>query len=246
MLITENRIKEVLKEKNIKEYIVNKTDVLTPAAIQVLNDKSIKIIRNQEEKNNSENKIEDKNIEIKPKYQGRYGEYYFEKPEHMTQIFGNILVKKDDERIIFRGKLDSLLSKWLILEKENEKSSDRLKKDLASITNFIRKLVLAEILDQKLEEFEVLGTTLDNIKKISHNPKRFFNRGHLFDISVKNNMLVLKLNEMRTYSREIEIAGIKAFSNGQNIEDNNDILKALNRLSSAIYVMMLKGDKGEY
>ena len=31
-----------------------------------------------------------------------------EKPEHMTQLFGNVLVAKDHPRIHFRGKLDSL------------------------------------------------------------------------------------------------------------------------------------------
>ena len=35
----------------------------------------------------------------------------------------------------------------------------------------------------------------------------------MFDISAKNSMLVLKLNEMRSSSREIEIAGVTAFLN---------------------------------
>ena len=46
----------------------------------------------------------------KPRYvdyeTGAYSTY--EKPEHMTQLFGNKLVCKDHPRILFRGKLDAL------------------------------------------------------------------------------------------------------------------------------------------
>ena len=51
---------------------------------------------------------------------------------------------------------------------------------------------------------------------------------------------------MRSSSREIEIAGVTAFLNEKGIVTKKEILKALNRLSSIIYVMMLKGEKGEY
>lgn len=41
--------------------------------------------------------------------------------------------------------------------------------------------------------------------------------GHLFDISVKNSFIVLKLNEMRSISRETEISGVTAFSSERGI-----------------------------
>ena len=45
----------------------------------------------------------------KPKYVDyETNAYYYEKPEHMTQLFGNKLVCKDHPRILFRGKLDAL------------------------------------------------------------------------------------------------------------------------------------------
>ena len=107
-------------------------------------------------------------------------------------------------------------------------------------------MVLAEVLDIEFEEIKVLGESLDKIKEISHNPKKFFGMGHLFDISVKNSFIVLKLNEMRSISREAEISGVTAFSSERGIVEKREMLKALNRLSSVIYVMMLKGEKGEY
>ncbi|MEG0584640.1 MAG: cobalamin adenosyltransferase, partial [Cetobacterium sp.] len=68
----------------------------------------------------------------------------------------------------------------------------------------------------------------------------------LFDISVKNNIIVLKLNELRALSREMEIAGVEAFTEVNGVVQRKDLLKAFNRLSSGIYIMMLKGEKGEY
>ena len=45
----------------------------------------------------------------KPKYVDyETNAFYYEKPEQMTQLFGNKLVCKDHPRILFRGKLDAL------------------------------------------------------------------------------------------------------------------------------------------
>ena len=252
MVLTEDKLKSLYKKEEFKQFTVEKGTIMTPSARQFLVDKGIEIVK---EGAVPKNEVQEKVVEreriiekpITPKYVGLAGESYFEKPEHMTQISGNILVKKTHERIIFRGKLDSLQSKWLVLQKEFESyGNEKLNKDMESTTAFIKKLVLTEVLDTELEEIKVLGESLDKIKEISHNPKKFFGIGHLFDISVKNSMLVLKLNEMRSVSREAEISGVEAFSNEKGIVEKKEMLKALNRLSSVIYVMMLKGEKGEY
>ena len=57
---------------------------------------------------------------------------------------------------------------------------------------------------------------------------------------------VIKLNEMRALSRELEIKGVEAFVKENGTIERRDILLALNRLSSAIYIMMLRGVTGEY
>lgn len=251
MVLTEDKLKNLYRKEEFKKYVVENGTIMTPSARQFLADKGIEIVKEEavKEKTAVQEKVIERVVEkaITPKYIGVAGESYFEKPEHMTQISGNILVKKNDERIIFRGKLDSLQAKWLILQKEFENyGNEKLQKDMESVAIFIKKIVSAEVLDMEMEEIKVLEETLDKIKEISHNPKKFFGIGHLFDISIKNSILVLKLNEMRSSSREIEIAGVTAFSNEKGIIIKKEILKALNRLSSVIYVMMLKGEKGEY
>ncbi|GAA6326271.1 ethanolamine utilization cobalamin adenosyltransferase [Fusobacterium ulcerans] len=251
MVLTEDKLKNLYRKEEFKKYVVENGTIMTPSARQFLADKGIEIVKEEtvEEKTAVQEKVIERVVEktITPKYIGIAGESYFEKPEHMTQISGNILVKKNDVRIIFRGKLDSLQAKWLILQKEFENyGNEKLQKDMESVAVFIKKIVSAEVLDTEMEEIKVLEETLDKIKEISHNPKKFFGIGHLFDISIKNSILVLKLNEMRSNSREVEIAGVTAFSNEKGIVVKKEILKVLNRLSSVIYVMMLKGEKGEY
>ena len=118
--------------------------------------------------------------------------------------------------------------------------------DIASITIFLKELLKAEVLDTVLPNMQVLGETLEKIKEISHNPKKYFDSNHLFNIDVENSILVLKLNELRAKVRELEIYGIKAFIDDKGKVEHREIIQALNRLSSAIYVMMLKGEKEKY
>ncbi|MEG0068248.1 MAG: ethanolamine utilization protein [Cetobacterium sp.] len=250
MVLTEEKLKMMYKQKKIDRLIVDEGTILTPSARQFLNDRGIELV-NGVEKTSDEIK-EEKNEkvsaqDIKIKYKGINGEVYVDKPEYMTQIYGNVLVKKDNKRIVFRGKIDSLQAKWLVLSKEFESSKNvNLTKDLESIEKFIKKILISEVLGEALGDVEVLGYNLDQIKEVSHNPNKYFNRGHLFDISKKEDEIVLKLNELRTYSRETEISAIEAFVRENGAVERKDLLTALNRMSSVIYIMMLKGAVGEY
>jgi ethanolamine utilization cobalamin adenosyltransferase len=59
--------------------------------------------------------------------------------------------------------------------------------------------------------------------------------------------LTLAANRLRTQTREVEIAALEAFAvPGGGPPGRPDLLRALNRLSSAFYVMMLKAKAGEY
>lgn len=256
MVLTEDKLKSLYKKEKFDTFILEKGMIVTPSAKQFLLDKRIKIIKSgeqikqvgQKEKLvNQAMKEIIKEVPVSPKYIGIAGESYFEKPEHMTQLYKNILVRKDDKRIVFRGKIDSFFSKWLVVQKEFETYESKvLNLDMESFANFLRELLKAEVLDIQLKEVKVLGETLDKLKEISHNPQKYFGMPHMFNISSENSLLVLKLNELRSLSRELELIGVKAFLNEKGIEEKSDILKALNRMSSGIYVMMLKAEKGEY
>ncbi|MBC2851703.1 ethanolamine utilization protein [Cetobacterium sp. 8H] len=250
MVLTEEKLKMMYKQKKIDRLVIDEGTILTPSARQFLNERGIELVS---EIGKSSSEIKEKESEkdntqdIKIKYKGVNGEVYVDKPEYMTQIYGNVLVKKDNKRIVFRGKIDSLQAKWLVLSKEFENSKNiNLVKDLESVEKFIKKILVSEVLGEALGDVEVLSYNLDQIKEVSHNPNKYFKRGHLFDISKKEDVIVLKLNELRTYSRETEISAIEAFVKENGVIERKDLLTALNRMSSVIYIMMLKGAVGEY
>ena len=61
------------------------------------------------------------------RYLGLDGGYYDEKPEHMTQLEGNVLVPKTHPRITFRGKLDTLQAQAILLALEEPELKEPLR-----------------------------------------------------------------------------------------------------------------------
>lgn len=252
MVLTEEELRVLYKQKIFKEIEVGTKDILTPSARQFLKDNNIKIIKKNIAPLTVETQISEKpTVEIQksniksPKFKGLNNEYYFEKKESLTQLYGNTLVSKTHPRIKLRGQLDLLYSKFIILNHELKcTKNSKLYIDLKSISTFINTILLSEIIETPLDNILILNETLDKIKELSHNPKKYFGVEHLFNIDGDYDYIVLKLNELRSFSRVVEISAIEAFKNEQNKRE--DILTALNRLSSAIYVMMLKSIKGEY
>ena len=56
---------------------------------------------------------------------------------------------------------------------------------------------------------------------------------------------VIDINYLRALSRECELSAVDAFYKEGKVE-RLDMLKALNRLSSILYLMMLKANNGDY
>lgn len=248
MVVTELSLKESYKKQQFKKYYLEKGVILTPSAKQFLHDKKIEItkIKNEQEQNK---KTTEKSIEksVVAKYKGVMGEVYFEKPEYMTQLSENILIKKNHKIIFFRSKIDNFLSELILIEKQvNTDKNKGLKEDFKSIKQFLDEIIKAEVLNTKLDkDLKIFNLSLEKIREISHNPKKYFSMDHLFSISSENNLRTLYLNKLRTLIREVEVTAVDAFVSDSKVQ-KIDLLKALNRLSSAIYIMMLKEEKGEY
>ena len=56
---------------------------------------------------------------------------------------------------------------------------------------------------------------------------------------------IMGLNMLRTGTREVEVAAVRAFRSEFGIK-KLDLIQALNRMSSAVYIMMLKDGAGLY
>lgn len=141
--------------------------------------------------------------------------------------------KKDDPVIAFRGKLDTLCA--MILEAQllgAEKDNTLFVNDLQEVLDFARSLFCAEYKNIPIGDFRILGLSSGEMREQSHNPEKYFNRGHLL-MHHSMGALSLRVNCLRTAARETELAAIAA-------NCNEDIIEALNRLSSLFYILIYK------
>ena len=150
-----------------------------------------------------------------------------------------MLVPKTHPRIALRGRLDDLQADILnvqlrALEEGNGKLVDALQQTL----DFARKILGSEVAEKPLEDTELLGMDEAAQRRVSHNPKKYLGVGHLMP-DVHMGALALGLNKLRTETREVELACVAAFERPDGSSERTDLVRALNRLSSTFYIMML-------
>ena len=167
------------------------------------------------------------------------GEKVSEKPENMTHLYGNVLVPKTDERIAFRGQLDSLEAQVIELEQcVLCMGRTDLCEELKELLAYIRKILGAEVCCRPLEEIRILGMDSKEIRRRSHNVKEYFGIPHPVP-SGDMGKVPVELNALRTKVREAELAAARAYGAGCSIQ-RNDIIEAMNRLSSCVYILFCR------
>ncbi len=157
----------------------------------------------------------------------------------MTHLRGNLLVKKSSPRIAFRGKLDSLEA--AILEAQalaHRQNAPAVRDGLGEVLEQVHLVLGAEVKDQPLEEVPILGMDQARLRQVSHNVKGAFGIDHPIP-SWEMGELALRLNTLRTQVRETELAAAVAFE-APGETPRPDIIRALNRLSSAVYILFCK------
>jgi ethanolamine utilization cobalamin adenosyltransferase len=167
------------------------------------------------------------------------------KPEGLTHLYGNQLTEKDNPIIAFRGKLDKLCA--MILEAQllgEEKENRAFVDDLQEILEFTRSLLPAEYKCIPLGEFSILGLSSKELREQSHHPEKYFGHEHLL-MHRSMGALCLRLNLLRTVTREVELAAVTTLRNLPKPPDptrrcREDIVEALNRLSSLFYILIFK------
>jgi len=253
MVLSEDILKIKYRKEAFDVFEIEKGTLLTPSAKQFLNEKGIRLVIKGEEapvltkQNEFEEETEEKIIYEKPKYVGKNGECYFEKPEYMTVVDGNVLISKNSKLISLRGKIDTFLAELLLNTKEIEQSSNnKLIKDIETVIKFIQNIIVAEKLDKILENQILLDSkTIKDIKEIIDNPKEYFKKGHLLEVSLNSDLTIHKLNRLRFLARELEIQAIDYFVEDYKV-NRKDLLEAFNVLSDVIYIIILKYDNGDY
>ena len=133
------------------------------------------------------------------------------KPDTLTHLSAEKMVAKSDPRLGFRAVLDSTiaLAVWLQIE-------------------------LAEPLACQA----IVGLSDEDLHRLSHQPLRYLGHDHLVPEASHGRDAAL-LNLLRTKVRETETVAAQVFITRSFEVLRPDILQALNRLSSTVYVMMI-------
>ena len=175
-------------------------------------------------------------IEILPASQARpqryrllSGGFLEEKPEHMTHLYGDVLVEKSHPRIRFRGAMDTLEAELLLCQLD----IPHLAQELGEILALARYLLRCEVLGEPVEERPLCGLDAKQLRERSHRPQDFYGQPH-FMPSAGDSAAVLRLNRVRCTVRHTELMAVAA------LPEREDLLRALNRMSSFVYILMIR------
>ena len=154
----------------------------------------------------------------------------------------NSPAEKDNPVIVFRGKLDKLNA--MILEAQllgEEKENPGFVNDILGILDFTRSLFTVEYKNITPGEIRILGLSSSEIQEQSHHPEKYFGREHIL-INSSMGALCLRLNLLRTVTRETELAAVAVLRESEEdaAESLQYITEALNRLSGLFYILIYK------
>ena len=218
MLYDEAAVRANLRNREGKRvFYLRSGDTLTPLARDFLRQERIEILPAQE---------------ARP---GRYrllsGGYTEEKPEHMTHLNGDTLVEKTHPRILFRGAVDTLEAELLMAAAG---ATGEIRKQLEEALSYTRTLLRNEVLDEPATVEALGGMDEKALRERSHRPQDFYGQPHFMPMP-SDCLLLLQVNRARCAARSAELKAVAAFPQGRE-----DLLRAFNRLSSFLYLIMIQ------
>ena len=222
MLYTEEMARANIRNRDGKRvFFLGKGDTLTPGARDFLSRERIEILPADQARPS--------------RYQLLGGGYLEEKPEHMTHLNAEVLVPKSHPRILFRGKLDTLEAELILCQL----AADHLRAPVGEILAQTRQLIRCDVLEEPVPEQKLCGLTAEEIRRHSHFPQEYYGQPH-FMPEASDGMVMARLNRARCAAREAELAAVAAFSDREGNPTRTDILRALNRTSSMLYLLMIQ------
>jgi len=166
------------------------------------------------------------------------------KLEHKTSLSGGAMVDKTHPRVELRGRLDSLCA--LVVELQimgEQRGATSLVEELEEVRGILYDVLSSEVTGKACEDISLWGLNGDEIRERSHHPERHFGLGHIRPHYTMG-VIAAGLNVLRTQVREAELSACRAFAAPPNAEDETvyrpDLIKVLNRLSSAVYILTYK------
>ena len=222
MLLDEQAVRANIRNRDGKRvYYLGKGDQLTSGARDYLSRERIAILPAEQAK-----------VE---RYRLLNGGFLEEKPEHMTHLNAQVLVPKNHSRILFRGKMDTLEAE-LILCQQADKD---LEKPVGEILALARQIIRCDVLEEPLQWDTLCGLTEQEQRRHSHFPQEYYGQPH-FMPQAQDGPVIARLNRARCAAREAELSAVTAFSDREGNPTRVDLLRALNRMSSMLYILMVR------
>ncbi len=162
------------------------------------------------------------------------------KSDVLTWLDSNNLVPKNHPRILFRGKLDNMISYCVLVQNEfqNYSGPDIIKKYLSDLRSYMGSILRAEVKNEKTNNLFMGEFDADAIHKMSHNPLKYLGYDHIVP-ELSHGRWIAFLNYLRAIVREAEVNAANLYIDPALRVTRPDILNSLNRLSSALYVLMI-------
>lgn len=222
MLWDEQAVRANIRNRDGKRvYYLGKGDQLTSTARDFLRRERIEILPGSQAR--------------PERYRLLSGGYAEEKPEHMTHLNGEVLVPKTHPRIRFRGKMDTLEAELILCQLVPGAPEGAL----GEILDLSRKILRCDVLEEPLRQDTLCGLTQAEQRERSHMPQDYYGQPH-FMPQASDGSVIAGLNRARCFAREAELAAVEAFSNWDGNLIREDIPKALNRMSSMLYLLMIQ------
>ena len=122
-------------------------------------------------------------------------------------------------------------------------------KQLVSVRDVIGNLPsldphVSDVLEEELRVEKLCGLTENEIRTRSHRPQDFYGVPH-FMPEYTDGVLIARLNRVRCAVREAELYAVDAFSDRDGRLVRSDIIRALNRMSSMVYILMIEIKSGD-
>jgi len=175
------------------------------------------------------------------------GQPVHDKPEHMTQLDATHFAPKNIPRIRFRGKMDSVqgLMQLIAARARSWRLAD-LAGHLDTLAAYCREIVSAEYNDREVAPIEVAGLDEAALREATHHPQKVLGIPHLTP-GPDDHEILHWLNYLRAQVREAELDALDAFAPSPMYEPTRpDLIRALNRLSSAVYYLELLYKAGQF
>ena len=222
MLYTKDSVRDNIRNREGKRvFYLGKGDSLTPGARDWLRRERIGILSGE--------------LARKDRYRLTNGGYLEEKPEHMTHLNAEVLVPKTHPRIAFRGAVDTLEAELILAQL----AAPEMAAKLEEVLTLARKIIRCDVLEEPLEDASLCGLTEAELRRRSHFPQEYYGIPH-FMPSAADGKALARMNRARCAAREAELRACEAFSDREGNPTRADLLRAMNRMSSMLYLLMLE------